>query len=92
METQMTAGPLGDADNRFALGARRGFTPTTEPISDTAVTPFGLTLRTAPKRDNLAVVRTANGTIVMATQKVTSITSDGGGTDEDVSYDVADDD
>lgn len=88
----MTAGPLTDADKRFALGARRGFTPTTEPVSDTAVTPFGLTLRTAPKRGNVAVVRAADGTIMMATQKVTEITSDGKGTDEDVSFDVADDD
>lgn len=87
----MISGLLTDADKRFALGTRRGFTPTTEPVSDTSVTPFGLTLRTTPRRGNLATVRAADGTIVMGTQKVTEVTSDGSGQDEDASFDVTDD-
>lgn len=87
MTAALFTGPAG----RFPLGTPRGFTPTTEPVSDTAVTPFGLTLRTMSRRGNLAVVRTADGTIMMATEKVTEITSDGSGSDEDVRFDVTDD-
>ena len=76
--------PITDADKRFVLGPARGFTPTAESISDTAMTPFGLTLRTAPNRVD---TRRANN----ATQKVTEVTSDGSGTDEDVAFDVTDD-
>lgn len=86
----MTTASLTDADERFPLGSPRGFKPTTEPVSDTAVTPFGLTLRTAPDPRNTAVVRTANGGLVMATEKVTTISSDG--QDEgDMRADVIDD-
>lgn len=71
---------ITDADKRFVLGPALGWTPTAESISDTDVTPFGLTLRTAPHRmDN------------NATQAVTEVTSDGNETDADVSFDVTDD-
>jgi hypothetical protein len=84
--------PLTDADKRFVLGPPRGFTPTSESIADTDVTPFGLTLRTAPTRGNVALIRSADGTAVMGkTQSVTEVTSDGNGEDEDVAFDVTDD-
>ncbi|MBE1500929.1 hypothetical protein H4696_008029 [Amycolatopsis lexingtonensis] len=77
--------PLTDADKRFVLGPPLGWTPTAEPISDTAVTPFGLTLRTAPNR-----ISTPNAK-KDPTQAVTEVTSDGSGEDEDVAFDVTDD-
>lgn len=87
-----TAGLLIDAAERFPLGARNGIVmPTAEPVSDTAVTPFGLTLRTIPTRRNVVQLRSVDGVITMATTKVTSITSDGDGEYEDVRYDTADD-
>jgi hypothetical protein len=73
----MTTASLTDANERFPLGSPRGFVPTTEPVSDTAVTPFGLTLRTAPDPSNVAVVRTTGGGLVMATEKATTISDDG---------------
>ncbi len=58
----MTAGLLTDAAERFVLGARNGIvTPTAEPISDTAMTPFGLTLRTAPPPRKVIRGRSADG-------------------------------
>ena len=77
--------PITDADKRFVLGPPRGFTPTSESIADTAATPFGLTLRTAPNRGDL---RAGNKN---PTQAVTEVTSDGSGEDEDVAFDVTDD-
>ena len=77
--------PITDADKRFVLGPARGFTPTSESITDTDVTPFGLTLRTAPNRVD---IRSGKKN---ATQAVTEVTSDGNGEDEDVAFDVTDD-
>jgi hypothetical protein len=77
--------PITDADKRFVLGPPRGFTPTSESIADTDVTPFGLTLRTVPNRVD---IRSAKKD---ATQAVTEVTSDGSGEDEDVAFDVTDD-
>jgi hypothetical protein len=86
----MTAGLITDVAERFALGARNGFTPTAEAISDTATTPFGLTLRTTPTPRNTVHVRSADGVLTMATEKVTSQSTDG--SDEgDTRYDVIDD-
>jgi len=87
----MNTGLLTDAAERFALGVRNGVvTPTAEPISDTAVTPFGLTLRIIPAPRNIVPLHTADGVFVMATEKVTSNSTDG--SDEgDTTYDVADD-
>jgi hypothetical protein len=73
----MTTALLTEPDERFALGSPRGFVPTAEPVSDTAVTPFGLTLRTTPTRQNVVIGRAANGGLVMATQKVTTFNDDG---------------
>lgn len=74
----MTTTSLTDANERFALGSQRGFVPTTEPVSDSAVTPFGLTLRTTPDPRNVVVVPAANGGgLVMATEKATTINDDG---------------
>lgn len=88
----MTAGPLTDADERFALGARNGvIRPTAKPVSDTDVTPFGLTLRAAPAPGNVARVGAADGALTMATEKVTTVTTDGKGPNIDTGYDVADD-
>lgn len=87
----MTAGLLADADERFVLGARNGVvTPTAEPVSDTAVTPFGLTLRTIPPRGNVAWVRSVDGVITMGTDQVTTFESDGNaeGSDTKVDYNV----
>lgn len=75
--------PLIDADKRFVLGPPLGWTPTSEPVSDTDVTPFGLTLRTAPN--------SLRGAKKGGTQSVTEITSDGNEEDADVSFDVNDD-
>ena len=77
--------PITDADKRFVLGPALGWTPTSEPISDTAATPFGLTLRTAPNRGDLRAGKKNS------TEAVTEITSDGSGEDEDVRFDVTDD-
>lgn len=74
----MTAGLLTDVAERFVLGARNGVvTPTVEPVSDTAVTPFGLTLRTTPARGNVVRVRSVDGVITMGTDQVTLYESDG---------------
>lgn len=86
----MPAGPLTDADERFTLGVRNGFTPTAEPVADTTVTPFGLTLRTIPTPRNVVRVRASDGVLTMDTEKVTSQSTDG--SDEgDTRYDVVDD-
>jgi len=77
--------PITDADKRFVLGPPRGFTPTSESITDTDVTPFGLTLRTALNRGDLRAGKKN------APQAVTEVTSDGNGEDEDVAFDVTDD-
>lgn len=77
--------PLTGADKRFVLGPPLGWTPTAESISDSDVTPFGLTLRTAPNRID---IRSAKKD---PTQAVSEITSDGSGEDEDVRFDVTDD-
>lgn len=87
----MTTEPLTNDIERFPLGSRNGVISATDPISDTAMTPFGLTLRTAPTQSNAVPVRAAGTGIIMATEKVTEITSDGSGQDEDVAFDVADD-
>jgi len=86
----MTAALLTDDAERFALGSPRGFVPTTEPVSDTAVTPFGLTLRTTPARQNVVIGRAAGGGLVMATQQATVINEDGQ-TGDDFRADVIDD-
>ncbi|WP_370933941.1 hypothetical protein [Amycolatopsis sp. cg13] len=85
MTTRMS---LTDAEERFGLGLRRGFVPTSEPVSDTENTPFGLTLRTAPAPRNV-VLRTGTGA-TMATESVTEQSTDG--QDEgDTRFDVAND-
>lgn len=87
---QTTRMSLTDADERFGLGVRRGFVPTAEPVSDTDVTPFGLTLRTAPAPRNVVLVTSVGGGITMATESVTEQSTDG--QDEgDTRYDVAND-
>lgn len=87
----MTTGLLTDAAERFPLGTRNGVvTPTTEPISDTVVTPFGLSLRTIPTPRNVVRVRSVDGLINMATEKLTSMSTDG--SDEgDTRYDAEND-
>lgn len=85
----MTAGLLTDAAERFVLGARNGIvTPTAEPISDTAMTPFGLTLRTTPTPRKVIRVRSADGVLTMSTDKVTTYETDGSedGSDTQVDY------
>lgn len=68
----MTVELFIDAAERFPLGARNGVvTPTAEPISDTAVTPFGLTLRTTPIRRNVVRIRAVNGVLTMDTSEST---------------------
>jgi hypothetical protein len=79
----MTSTLLTDIAERFPLGAPNGFMPTTEPVSDTAMTPFGLTLRTAPTP--------VSPGIEMVTEKVTTPSTDGNGKDADFDYDVATD-
>lgn len=86
----MTTALLTDAAERFSLGSPRGFVPTAEPASDTATTPFGLTLRTTPTRQNVVIGRAADGGLVMATQKATTINDDGQSGD-DIRADVIDD-
>ncbi|MGH3938654.1 MAG: hypothetical protein ACRDTG_08440 [Pseudonocardiaceae bacterium] len=74
----MTTGLLTDAAERFVLGARKGIvTPTAEPISDTATTPFGLTLRTTPTPREVVRVRSVDGVLTMSTDKVTTYETDG---------------
>jgi len=90
MEKQMTSALLADPTERFALGSPRGFVPTAEPVSDTAATPFGLTLRTTPARQNVVIGGVADGGLVMATQKATTINDDGQ-TGDDIRADVVDD-
>lgn len=87
----MTAGLLTDEAERFPLGARNGVIRPTDPISDSATTPFGLTLRTTPNQRNTVAVHVAGTGITMATEKVTEITTDGSGEDEDTHFDVAND-
>ena len=87
----MTIGLLTDAAERFVLGTRNGvLKPTDEAITDTAVTPFGLTLRTAPLRRNVVRVRSVDGVITMGTDQITLIESDGNGegSDTQVDYNV----
>ncbi|MFE0021886.1 hypothetical protein [Amycolatopsis sp. NPDC059021] len=80
---------ITDADERFGLGIRRGFVPTAEPVSDTEVTPFGLTLRTCPNPRDVVLVTSVDG-ITMATESVTEQSTDG--QDEgDTRYDTAND-
>ncbi|MEU0794879.1 hypothetical protein ABZ342_32875 [Amycolatopsis sp. NPDC005961] len=88
MTTRMS---LTDADERFGLGVRRGFVPTAEPVSDTEVTPFGLTLRTAPIPRNVVILtHPGEGGLTMATESVTEQSTDG--QDEgDTRYDTAND-
>lgn len=86
----MNAALLTDPAERFALGSLRGFVPTAEPVSDTALTPFGLTLRTTPAHQNVVIGRTADGGLVMATQKPTTINDDGQDPDN-IRADVVDD-
>lgn len=84
----MTSGLLIDAAERFPLGVRNGVVrPTAEPVSDTAVTPFGLTLRTAPVRRNVVRVRSVDGVITMGTDQVTTFESDGSGDGVDTKVD-----
>ena len=87
----MTIATLPNANERFVLGARGGVvTPTAESISDTATTPFGLTLRCTPTPRNVVTVRSVNGVIRMATEKMTSQSTDG--SDEgDTRYDAEND-
>lgn len=89
----MIAGLFTDAAERFVLGARNGVvTPTAEPVSDTAETPFGLTLRTTPTSRNVVRVRAADGVLTMEeTDKVTLIESDGSGDATDVEADYTTD-
>lgn len=88
----MPVGLLTDADERFKLGARNGIvTPTAETISDTAVTPFGLTLRSAPARGNVVRVRSVDGIIWMATDKITTYDSDGNADGADTKVDYGED-
>lgn len=87
----MTTGLLTDEAERFPLGARNGIIQTTDPISDSAMTPFGLTLRTAPAQRNVVPVRSAGSGLTMLTEKVTEITTDGNGEDEDTHFDVTND-
>lgn len=79
----MTTSQLTNVAERFPLGAPNGFMPTTEPVSDTATTPFGLTLRTAPTP--------VDPGIEMVTEKVTTPSTDGNGKDADFDYDVTTD-
>ena len=86
----MNAALLTDPAERFALGSLRRFTPTAEPVSDTAVTPFGLTLRTTPAHQNVVIGRTTHGGLVMATEQPTTINDDGQDPDN-IRADVVDD-
>lgn len=87
----MTIGLLTDATERFPLGGRNGIvTPTAESISDSVTTPFGLSLRITPTPRNMVRVRSVDGLINMATEKLTSMSTDG--RDEgDTRYDAEND-
>jgi hypothetical protein len=86
----LTTGLLIDAAERFPLGARNGVvTPTPEPVSDTAVTPFGLTLRTSPAPGN--VVR-AGDDDATGTSQVTTQETDGSSDGADTQVDYLNDD
>jgi hypothetical protein len=88
----MTYGLLIDAAERFVLGTRNGrVTPTAEPVSDTATTPFGLTLRTTPIPREVVRVRSVDGTITMATDKVTTYETDGSEDSSDTQTDYTSD-
>ena len=89
----MTAELLTDADERFTLGRRNGvITPTAEPVSDTGVTPFGLTLRTAPAPRAVVRIRAVDGVLRMGgTEKVCLLESDGSAGGSDTQVDVVDD-
>jgi hypothetical protein len=90
----MTIGLLTDPAERFPLGVRNGVVaPTVEPVSDTALTPFGLTLRTAPVPRNVVRLRAADGVpLTMGTsEKVCLIESDGNSQDSDTQVDIIDD-
>lgn len=84
---------LDDPAGRFPLGARNGVVArTAEPVSDSAVTPFGLTLRTAPIPRNVVRVRAVDGVLTMDTsEKVSFIESDGNADSSDTQVDVVDD-
>jgi hypothetical protein len=85
----MIAGLLTDVAERFPLRARNGIvTPTAEPVSDTAVTPFGLTLRTIPARDNVVHAGTSRAT---GTDQVTLIETDGRADSSDTDSDYTTD-
>lgn len=91
-EHSMTRGLLIDAAERFVLGARNGVvTPTTEPVSDTDTTPFGLTLRTTPAARQAVRVRSVDGTIRMSTDKVTTYETDGSEDSSDTQTDYTTD-
>jgi len=88
----MTVGLLTDPAERFVLGARNGIvTPTAEPISDTATTPFGLTLRTTSTPRKAVRVRSADGVITMSTDKVTTYETDGSEDSSDTQMDYTTD-
>jgi len=88
----MTVGLLTDAAERFVLGARNGIvTPTAEPISDTATTPFGLTLRTTPTPRKIVRVCSADSVITMSTDKVTTYETDGSEDSSDTQTDYTTD-
>ena len=73
-----TNSPLTHADERFALGVRGGFSPTVDAVSDSNVTPFGLTMRSFPAPRNAVLMRTADGSPTMAnTEAVTTMSTDG---------------
>lgn len=67
----MTAAPMTDTADRFALGTRNGeITPTAQPIADTPATPFALSLR--------APAIPADGSIATAGPGFTEKTTNGG--------------
>jgi hypothetical protein len=72
----MTAGPLVHADERFTLGVRGGFRPSAEGVSDTDVTPFGLSMRTIPVPGDGVMVCMAGGRMAK-TESVTTYQTDG---------------
>lgn len=84
----MTTVLFTDEADIFPLGARNGVIRPADPILDTAATPFGLTLRTAPTQRNTVPVRVAGTGITMATEKVTEISTDGSEADIDINFDL----
>lgn len=84
----MTTALFTDEAERFPLGARNGVIRPADPISDTAATPFGLTLRIAPTQRNVVPARVAGTGITMATEKVTEISTDGKEADIDTHFDL----